>query len=100
MALAGIVMLLFAPDLLRSRLNMREEQGDQQLVIKLSGLMFVAAFVVVAVANNIGYMAGPMNMWNVGVAQQISELPCSPVSACRCSGLCSARRDLLPRRRC
>ena len=25
MALAGIVMLLFAPDLLRSRLNMREE---------------------------------------------------------------------------
>ncbi len=39
------------------------------------GYDIVAAFVVVAVANNIGYMAGPMNMWNVGVAQQISELP-------------------------
>lgn len=39
------------------------------------GYDIVVAFVVVAVANNIGYMAGPMNMWNVGVAQQISEVP-------------------------
>lgn len=35
----------------------------------------VVAFVMVAVSNNIGYMCGPMNMWNVGVAQGISELP-------------------------
>lgn len=35
----------------------------------------LVAFVAVAVANNIGYMCGPMNMWNTGVAQQISELP-------------------------
>lgn len=39
------------------------------------GYDIVVAFVIVAVANNIGYMAGPMNMWNVGVAQQISEVP-------------------------
>ena len=28
----------------------------------------LVAFVAVAVANNIGYMCGPMNMWNTGVA--------------------------------
>jgi len=39
------------------------------------GYDVVVAFVAVAVANNIGYMCGPLNMWNVGVAQQISELP-------------------------
>ena len=59
MALAGIVMLLFAPDLLRSRLNMREEQGDQQLVIKLSSLMFVAAFVVAGLGFRLGWPTLP-----------------------------------------
>lgn len=39
------------------------------------GYDIVTAFVVVAVANNVGFMAGPLNMWNVGVAQQISEVP-------------------------
>ncbi len=39
------------------------------------GYDVVVAFVMVAVANNIGYMCGPTNMWNVGVAQQISEVP-------------------------
>ena len=39
------------------------------------GYDVVVAFVMVAVANNIGYMCGPMNVWNVGVAQEISELP-------------------------
>lgn len=39
------------------------------------GYDIVVAFVVVAVANNIGFMSGVACMWNVGVAQQISELP-------------------------
>lgn len=39
------------------------------------GYDVVVAFVAVAVANNIGFMCGPLNMWSVGVAQQISELP-------------------------
>lgn len=38
------------------------------------GYDIVVAFVIVAVANNIGYLSGVANMWNVGVAQQISEL--------------------------
>ena len=43
---AGIVMLARCPDLLRRRLNAKEEQAEQRQVVALSGLMFVAAFVV------------------------------------------------------
>ena len=46
MFLVGIVMYLKAPDLLRSRLNAKEKEKTQQGVIKYSGLMFVAAFIV------------------------------------------------------
>ena len=45
------------------------------LMTTAMGYDIVVAFVAVAVANNIGYMCGPLNMWNTGVAQQISELP-------------------------
>ena len=46
MLAAGIVMYLKAPDLLRSRLNAKEKEKTQQGVIKYSGLMFLAAFIV------------------------------------------------------
>lgn len=43
---AGIVMMLKNPELLRKRLNAKEKQAEQSLVIKLSGLMFLVGFVV------------------------------------------------------
>jgi protein-S-isoprenylcysteine O-methyltransferase Ste14 len=46
MFIAGIVMLFKNPDLLKKRLNAKEGQKEQNLVIKLSGLMFIAGFVV------------------------------------------------------
>ena len=46
MFIAGIIMYLKAPDLLRSRLNAKEKQSQQKDVIKYSGLMFLAAFIV------------------------------------------------------
>lgn len=45
MFFAGIVMMLKNPELLKKRLNAKEQQSEQQLVIKLSGLMFVIGFV-------------------------------------------------------
>lgn len=42
---AGIVMMLKNPELLKKRLNAKEKQTEQQLVIKLSGLMFAAGFI-------------------------------------------------------
>lgn len=46
MLLAGIVMLFKNPELLRKRLDAKEKQKDQSLVVKLSGLMFLAGFIV------------------------------------------------------
>lgn len=46
MFVAGIVMMAVNPALLKSRLNAKEKQKEQSTVVKLSGLMFVAGFVV------------------------------------------------------
>ena len=46
MFLTGIVMMFKNPQLLRKRLNAREKQAQQSLVNKLSGLMFIAGFVI------------------------------------------------------
>ena len=46
MFFAGIVMMLKNPDLLKSRLNAKETQQEQSLVVKLSGLMFLTGFIV------------------------------------------------------
>ena len=46
MLVAGIVMMVKSPRLLEKRLNAKEKQKEQSLVVKLSGLMFIAGFVV------------------------------------------------------
>ena len=46
MFFAGIVMMFKKPELLKKRLNAKEQQTEQNLVIKLSGLMFVFGFVI------------------------------------------------------
>ena len=46
MFIAGLVMMKRSPELLQKRLNVREEQREQRVVILLSGIMFLAAFVV------------------------------------------------------
>ncbi len=46
MFIAGIVMMFKNPELLKKRLNAREEEQEQKTVIALSGLMFLAAFIV------------------------------------------------------
>lgn len=46
MFIAGVVMMFKNPYLLKSRLDAKEKQKEQNLVVKLSGLMFFAGFVV------------------------------------------------------
>ena len=43
---AGIVMMFKNPMLLKSRLDAKEKQTEQSTVVKLSGLMFIAGFVL------------------------------------------------------
>lgn len=46
MFFAGVVMMFKNPQLLKKRLNSKEQQAEQSLVIKLSGLMFILGFVI------------------------------------------------------
>ena len=44
MFIAGIIMMIKNPKLLASRLDAKEKQKQQSIVIKLSGLMFIVGF--------------------------------------------------------
>ena len=44
MFIAGLVMMAKNPELLRKRLNAKEKQREQDAVVKLSALMFMARF--------------------------------------------------------
>ena len=46
MLIAGFVMLAKSPELLKRRLSAKEKQGTQKGAVALSGLMFIAGFVV------------------------------------------------------
>ena len=59
MIIAGFVMLFKSPELLRKRLNMKEEQKDQKIVVLLSGLMFIVAFVVAGLNYRFGWILMP-----------------------------------------
>jgi protein-S-isoprenylcysteine O-methyltransferase Ste14 len=59
MFFAGIVMLFKNPDLLKSRLDAKEKQHEQSLVVKLIGLMFLAGFVVAGLGVRFSWYALP-----------------------------------------
>ena len=68
MLLAGLVMYFKAPNLLRSRLNAKEKQKTQQGVIKYSGLMFLAAFIVAGLNFRFKWNTLPQFIVYAGIA--------------------------------
>ena len=46
MFLAGIVMMVKSPELLRRRLNAKEKEKEQKEVVLFSGLMFLVGFII------------------------------------------------------
>ena len=46
MFIVGIIVMLKDPDLLRRRLNSKENEKEQKEVVLLSGLMFISGFIV------------------------------------------------------
>ena len=56
---AGLVMMVKNPELLRKRLNAKEEEQEQKTVVKLSGLLFIAAFVVAGLNWRFGWCVLP-----------------------------------------
>ena len=59
MFFAGIVMMFKNPSLLKSRLNAKEKQREQISVVKLSGLMFLAGFILSALDFRFGWTYVP-----------------------------------------
>jgi len=68
MLLAGLVMYFKAPNLLRSRLNAKEKQKTQQGVIKYSGIMFLAAFIVAGLNFRFKWNTLPQFIVYAGIA--------------------------------
>lgn len=62
MFFAGIVMMIKNPSLLKSRLDAKEKRRDQSVVIKLSGLMFVAGFIVAGLNFRFGWFTLPKDI--------------------------------------
>ncbi len=56
---AGLVMMAKNPMLLKSRLDAKEKQREQDLVIKLSGLMFMTGFIISGLNYRFGWYVLP-----------------------------------------
>ena len=66
MLIAGVVMLVKSPELLKKRLDAKEKQGKQKGVVAFSGLMFIAGFVVAGLDFRFGWSYVPS--WVMAVA--------------------------------
>ena len=59
MFFAGVVMMCKNPELLKKRLKAKEEQKEQSLMVKLSGLMFMAGFIVAGLGHRFNWYTLP-----------------------------------------
>ncbi len=59
MVIVGLVMMVKNPELLQKRLNVRETEKEQRMVIALSGVMFVAAFAVAGLNYRFSWLILP-----------------------------------------
>lgn len=62
MFIAGIVMMFKNPELLKKRLDAKEKQKDQSIVVKLSGLMFLAGFIVAGLGFRFNWYTLPLGI--------------------------------------
>ena len=69
MFIAGVVMLFRSPALLEKRLNAKEKEAEQKSVVVMSGIMFVAAFVVAGLDFRYSWTAMPL--WAVCLATSL-----------------------------
>ena len=59
MFIAGLIMMKKNPYLLKKRLNVKEEESEQKEVILLSGIMFLAAFILAGLSFRFGWLMLP-----------------------------------------
>lgn len=59
MFIAGIVLMIKKPELLKKRLNAKEKESEQKTVILLSGIMFLAGFIVAGLNYRFNWIVLP-----------------------------------------
>jgi len=59
MFIAGIVLMIKNPELLRKRLNSKEKEKDQKNVIIFSGLMFLSGFIIAGMNYRYNWIKTP-----------------------------------------
>ena len=59
MFIAGLFMMAKNPSLLESRLDAKEKEREQSIVVKLSGLMFIVGFVLAGLDFRLGWIKLP-----------------------------------------
>ncbi len=69
MLILGVVLLIKAPELLKKRISAKEKENTQKGVVALSGLLFVAGFVVAGLDFRFGWSKMPL--WVVIVSSVI-----------------------------
>ncbi len=65
---AGIVMMIKNPSLLQSRLDAKEKESEQKTVLLLSGIMFIAGFIICGLDFRFGWFVLPTWAVIVGAA--------------------------------
>ena len=66
MFVAGLVMMVKNPELLRKRLNVKEQEKEQKTVVALSGVLFIATFITAGLNRRFQWCVLPN--WAVWVA--------------------------------
>ena len=59
MFVAGLILMKINPALLRKRLNAKEEQMEQKEVVLLSGVMFLASFILAGLNFRFSWLVSP-----------------------------------------
>jgi len=75
MFIAGIVMIIKNPELLRRRLNNKEKNKEQKVVIIISGIMFISGFILAGLNYRFSWFVLPNYIsWIGGITFLISYI--------------------------
>ena len=66
MFIAGIVMMIKSPSLLKSRLNAKEKEKEQRKVVAISGLMFLIGFIIAGLNFRYSWIILPIPIIIIG----------------------------------
>ena len=59
MFLAGTIMFIKSPELLKRRLNVKEEENEQKIVVLISGIIFLLSFILAGLNFRFGWFKLP-----------------------------------------